>query len=114
MKTVRKAGAMNMQWTPETLFLFTYIASAITSLGIELLDESKELSPKLVLGTVIVYGALGSAMGWFAYEYLGGRQSPGKVIVAGLAVGVRAIKVDTVRQALRRLILNGKTDANNK
>lgn len=97
---------MMQNWTPETLFYFTWAVSALTSIGIELLSN-KSLTVRLVFGTAIVYGSLGAGLGAFCYEYLGGKNKPVLVVACGMLVGARAIKTKDVTNIIRRVFVPG-------
>lgn len=90
-------------WTPETLFYFTYAVSALTAIGVELLSN-RTLTFRLVFGTAIVYGGLGGGLGMVCYEYLGGRTAPWRVVACGILVGARAIKLKDVTNLARRAL----------
>lgn len=96
--------ANGVDWTPWILFVLTYIASALTGLSVVLLDSKEPLSARVVLGTVIKYGALGSGLGMIGYEYFGGKQSPWRVIAAGQLVGARALKLSDIQNLVRRIL----------
>lgn len=93
------------QWTPQTVFLCTYVAAALSGVA-ELLRSTRPITPRTVLAAILFYGAAGSALGMVGYEYLGGKERPWKVIACGILVGVRVIHLADITTLLRRL-LNG-------
>lgn len=93
-----------MNWTPEIVFLFTYIVSASVGLGVEFISN-RTLTPRLIVGTILVYGGVGAAFGMYVgYEYFGGKQAWWKVVSCGALVGVRAIKVKDIGDFMRRML----------
>jgi hypothetical protein len=91
------------QWSPDKLFLITFFASAFTSIGHDLVF-GKSVTFKILVGSFLFYGGLGSAMGMLAYSWLGGKQAPERVLICGIFVGARAIKVKDAGEYLRRVI----------
>jgi hypothetical protein len=73
----------------------TYALSAVSGLGGVLLSN-KTLTTREVVGTIIVYGGLGTGMGMLGYEYLGGKAAPWRVMGCGLSV----YKMSKQRQAI--------------
>jgi hypothetical protein len=97
-----------MQWSPEYTFIVTYVAAAMSGIGVLLLDGttlSGAAGFRKVLGTIFVYGSLGAGFGMVVgYEYLGGRENPWKAIACGMLVGVKAIKVSDIIEFARRVL----------
>jgi hypothetical protein len=90
-------------WTPEQVFLVTYIAAALSGLG-ELLHSDREVTPRSFLAAILFYGAAGTGLGMLGYEYLGGKTRPWIVISCGLFVGIRAIKLSDIVRLLQKLM----------
>ncbi len=97
-----------MQWNSEwVLFASTWLASALTALAPILLSETPKnrITFSKLLGTMIMYGGLGSGFGMvIVYEYLGGKTAPWKVICGGMAVGAGAVKKADITKMFRRAL----------
>lgn len=103
-----------IKWTPEGLYLVTFILSAISGLGAEMVSN-KPMSFKQILGIAIVYGGLGSGFGMtVVYRYLGGKDAPYFVIASGTLVGLRAIKMQDITKMLRKVFSNLITESETK
>lgn len=102
-----------MQWNSEwSLFVATWFASALTALA-PLLLSNKPCTFKLVVGTMIFYGGLGAGFGMtVAFDYLGGKTQPWRVLVSGMLVGAGALKKTDVTVLVRRVF--GITDEHAK
>jgi hypothetical protein len=93
--------------SPEVLFVLVYLVSAFSGLGGVLLS-SKPISIRIIFGTILVYGGLGSGLGMIGYEYLGGKDAQWKVIACGFLVGTKALKIRDVTRILRKVLeING-------
>ncbi len=92
-----------MEWSPELTFAVTYIAAALSGLAVVLLED-KPLRFRTIIGTILLYGGLGSGLGMVGYEYLGGKNNPWKVVACGMLVGVRAIKMRDITNLVRRIL----------
>lgn len=96
------------EWTPFVVFGFTYLIAALTGLGVELItaaEKKQHLTPGLIIGTLLVYGGVGSSLGMYVgYEYLGGKNAPWKVIACGTLVGGRIIKFKTATIVMQKLL----------
>jgi hypothetical protein len=90
-------------WTPQTVFVWTYIAAALSGLA-ALLRSSKPLTTRTVLSAVLFYGAAGAGLGMFGYEFLGGKEKPWRVIACGMLVGVGLIRAENIRDLIKRII----------
>jgi hypothetical protein len=82
----------------------TYALSAVSGLGGVLLSN-KTLTTREVVGTIIVYGGLGTGMGMLGYEYLGGKAAPWRVMGCGMLIGVKAIKPKAVADMARKILV---------
>ena len=91
------------QWTPEMLFVLTYCVSGLTGIGMLLL-EKRPLSARLIFGTILVNGGVGSVLGMLAYEWLGGRLAPWRVVASGMLVGGRVITLKDAKGLVRRML----------
>jgi len=98
-------------WTPEMTFFATCVAAALMGLCV-LLGENKDLRGwqgfRLIVSTLGINAGMGVGLGWMAYEYLGGKDDPLRVVAFGMLVGVRAIRLQDIRKYLLRLLSNGK------
>lgn len=92
-----------MQWTPEYTFACTYIAAALSGLAVEL-NSNKPLPFRRFVGVILLYGGLGSGFGMLGYEFLGGQKQPWRVVACGMLVGVRALKINDIRNMLVKLL----------
>ena len=91
------------QWTPDHLFLFTYCVSALCGLA-DLVRSHRPLTVRSVLGTILVCGAIGCGLGMLLYDYADGANHPWRVVGPGMLFGVRVIRVDDVKEIVRRLL----------
>ena len=99
-----------MNWTPETTFCFTYIVSALTALG-GICLSNKTITMRVVIGTLLVYGGIGSSAGMFVYYKWFAGKDVWTALATGILVGGGAIKKKDVTDILRRL-LGVKTNGN--
>lgn len=85
------------QWNPTPIELFwaTLTASALSGLA-ELLHSTRPVTIRSICGTLLFYGAAGTGLGAFVYEFLGGKTRPVLVLSSGLLVGIRAIKIQDI------------------
>jgi hypothetical protein len=102
-----------MQWNSEwSLFVATWFASALTALAPVLLSN-KPCTARLLIGTIVLYGGLGAGFGMtVAFDYLGGKTQPWRVLVCGMLVGAGALKKADITVLLRRML--GITDDHDK
>lgn len=89
--------------TPEQIFLCTYCAAALSGLTV-LLRSDVELTFRNVTSTILFYGSAGVGLGMIAFEWLGGKQNPWRVIGCGFLVGLRIIKTQDIMTMARRLL----------
>lgn len=90
-------------WTPEQLFLVTYFVSAISGLG-GLFVSNKTISFRDIVGTILLYGGLGTGIGMLGYEYLGGKAAPWRVVGCGMLVGCKAIKLKSLSEVAQKVL----------
>lgn len=96
------------QWTPTQVFICTYIAAALSGVG-ALLHSEQEVTWRSMSAAVLLYGAAGCGLGMAAFEWLGGKQAPWRVIGCGMLVGIRVIRLKDISNIIRRLFNgNGK------
>lgn len=91
-----------LQWTPDQLFIVTYIAAALSGVAV-LLNSEKHITFRRLVGAMLLYGAAGCALSMVGYEYLGGNKYPWRVVGCGMLVGIRAIKWADIREIAMRL-----------
>jgi hypothetical protein len=100
-----------IDWTPEAVFILTYIAASLSGLA-ALLRTNQPLTVRSVLGTVLFYGSAGCGLGMVSYEYLGGKNAPWRVIGCGMLVGIKVIQLKDISNLVRRLF--GETNDKDK
>lgn len=83
--------------------MFTYAVSALTALG-GILSSNKTITLRIAVGTMLVYGALGSGMGMFVhFKWFAGKDS-WTAVATGILVGAGAIKRKDITDVLRRML----------
>lgn len=100
------------QWnpTPTELFWATLVASALSGLG-ELLHSTRPVTIRSICGTILFYGAAGTGLGAFVYEFLGGKTRPALVLSSGLLVGIRVFKVQDIAAIVFKIFgIHGTND----
>jgi hypothetical protein len=92
-----------LAWTPEQVFMLTYLAAALSGLA-ALLRSDEPITVRSVSAAILFYGAAGTGLGMMAYEWLGGKQNPWRVVGAGMLVGIRIIKLSDIAHIIRKII----------
>jgi hypothetical protein len=96
--------------TPELVFLYTFCAASLSGLAV-LLRSGSELNTRNVLGAILFHGSAGVGLGMIAFDWLGGKQAPWKVIACGWLVGLRIIKLSDIAEVVRRILnVNSEKD----
>lgn len=101
------------QWTPTTVFLCTYIAAALSGVGM-LLNSDQEITARSVLAAVLLYGAAGCGLGMAGFEWLGGKENPWRVIGCGMLVGIRIIRLNDIKKVIAKLFSGDDSDSTGK
>ena len=102
------------QWSPQQVFICTYVAAALAGLS-GLLRSPQPLTARAIIGTVLFYGCAGTGLGMVGYEYLGGRENPWRVIGCGMLVGVRLIQFQQIKNIVARILNDPPSNhSNNK
>jgi len=102
--------------TPEQVFLCTFCAAALSGLGV-LLRSDSALNVRNILSSVLFYGSAGVGLGMIAFDWLGGKQNPWKVIGCGWLVGLRIIKlsdISTVASAILKVTTHKEDEKDDK
>lgn len=103
---------LEQQWTPLTIFMITWVFSAISGVGQMIYLGEKEWNLKNVLGTIIVFGTAGSSMGMIYHFKFGSKDNPLMAVIIGQLVGIRIIKFQAIAEAVGKIFSHiGETDA---
>jgi hypothetical protein len=103
-------GETDLIWSPEKLFLCTYIVGALSGIG-ALARSTEPITPRAIVAAIVFYGCSGCGLGMIGYEYLGWKNKPWLVVGCGFLVGVRAIHFEDIKAILRRMLsANGSTN----
>lgn len=100
-----------MEWTPERVFLFTYMISSLNGLGVYL-GTSEPLQIRPILYSMITGGGLGIGFGMVAWQWLGGAENPWIIIGCGSLTGLGILRPSDVVAFARKVIGAAKTEGN--
>jgi hypothetical protein len=95
-------------WTPEKLFICTYIVGALSGIG-ALARSTEPITPRSIVAALVFYGCCGTGLGMLGYEYLGWKNKPWLVVGCGFLVGVRAIHLEDIKAILQKLLSSDGT-----
>lgn len=90
-------------WTPDQLFLYTYIISAVCGIA-ELFRSTRPITCRSITAAILVNGAAGCGIGMMVYEYFDGSGHPWRVLVAGMMIGLRAVKFEDITTIVGRIL----------
>lgn len=90
-------------WTPDTLFAVAYCIAAANGVAV-LLRSKHAVSIRSILSAMLNYGAAGCGLGMIGYEFLGGAEHPHRVLGFAMLVGIRAVRIEDVREFAIRLL----------
>ena len=96
---------------PWTLFIVTYVASGSCGLADLLRSETEEFSLKNCIGSMLFFGATGSALAMITYEYLDGVKYPWLVLGIGMLPALKVLRLEDLTFVARKLLrVNGATN----
>jgi hypothetical protein len=93
----------DFNWSPLHVFICTWLASAITGVGVYL-GEDRAVTIRGTFVAAVTYGGMGCGLGMIGYEFLGGKQAPWKIIGCGFLVGIRAISLNSIKTLIQRIL----------
>lgn len=97
-------------WPDTSLFVVTFCGAALAGVA-NLLRSPDQITLRNLLAAVLFNGVAGTGFGMIAFEFLGGKQNPWRVIGCGMLVGIRIIKLSDVMTIVRKLIGTNGNDS---
>ncbi len=105
---------MMVNLTPEQVFLCTFCAAALSGLSV-LLRSDSELTIRNIFAAILFYGSAGVGLGMIAFDWLGGKQNPWRVIGCGWLVGLKIIKLTDIQKVSAAILkITGSKDDEDK